>query len=51
MLYLALEYLHVLGAIVILGTGTGTGIAKWEPVRGKKTRQVRQRWRRGPTTT
>jgi uncharacterized membrane protein len=48
MLYLALEYLHVLGAIVILGTGTG--IAKW-PVRGKKTRQVRQRWRRGPTTT
>lgn len=24
MLYLAIEYLHVLGAIAILGTGTGT---------------------------
>jgi len=26
MLYLAIEYLHVLGAIVILGTGTGPRI-------------------------
>jgi uncharacterized membrane protein len=25
--YLLVKYLHVLGAIVILGTGTGSGIA------------------------